>query len=197
MFLHERVTEAGGGVHPEWAPIGSRRRAHIDRVAALMDDWAERAGLEADDRTRWRAAAYLHDALREVDPETLRDQLPDRYRALPGPVLHGPAAAERLRAEGVEDSALLSAVEWHTLGHPELDGLGRALFAADFLDPGRSFMEEWRSGLRDRMPDELDEVTREILAARIRRLLDRGAPLLRPTVEFWNALVTETAAGPR
>ena len=99
MSLHERVAEAGRGIHPDWAPIGSRRRAHIERVGVLMEDWAARAGLGADDRARWKAAAYLHDALREVDPESLREQLPQGYRGYPGKVLHGPAAAERLRAE--------------------------------------------------------------------------------------------------
>jgi 2-amino-4-hydroxy-6-hydroxymethyldihydropteridine diphosphokinase len=160
-----------------------------------MDDWAVRAGLDADDRTRWNAAAHLHDALREIDPESLRDALPSRYRSLPGPALHGPAAAEKLRAEGVDDTSLLNAIRWHTLGHPDLDALGRALYAADFLDPGRSFMTEWRAELRDRMPEELSEVTRQVVAARIRRLLDRGVPLLQPTVDFWNELVAESEAG--
>lgn len=196
MSLHERVAEAGRGVHPDWAPIGARRRAHIERVGSLMEDWATRADLGTDDRTRWKAAAYLHDALREVDPKSLRGQLPERYRDLPGPVLHGPAAAERLRAEGVQDPELIDAVAWHTLGHPGLDRLGRALFAADFLEPGRSFMEEWRAELRDRMPEELDAVTREILAARIGRLVDRRKPILPPTVDFWNALVSEREGSP-
>ena len=189
MVLHERVAEAGRGTHPDWAPIGPRRRAHIERVARLMDEWAARAGLDDEDRARWRAAAYLHDALREVDADTLREEVPERLRTLPGPVLHGPAAAERLHVEGVDDGPLLHAVAYHTLGHPELDDLGRALYAADFLEPGRPFLEEWRAELRRRMPDDLEEVVRDILAARIRHLVDRGIPLQEPTVAFWNQLV--------
>jgi hypothetical protein len=39
------------------------------------------------------------------------------------------------------------------------------------------------------MPEELDAVTRDIVAARVSHLVDRGLELLPDTVEFWNALV--------
>ena len=195
MVLHERVAAAAEGVLPEWARVGLDRLAHIERVADLMEAWGRALGLDDPARARWRAAAYLHDALREVDPEALRAGLPERYRSLPGPVLHGPAAAERLRSEGVRDESLLRSVAYHTVGHPELDRLGRGLYAADFLEPGRPFLTGWRAELRARMPDHLDEVTREILSARIRHLVDCGVRLLDPTVAFWNAMLDERTAG--
>lgn len=191
MVLHERVAQAGEGAIPDWAHLRADRRAHIERVADLMGSWAAAAGLDETDQVRWRAAAYLHDALREVDPDTLRAILPERLRGLPGPVVHGPAAAERLRAEGVRDESLLRAVAWHTLGHPDLDALGRSLYVADFLEPGRPFLQDWRTDLRTRMPHELDAVTHEVLASRIRHLVDCDVPLLEPTVAFWNALLRE------
>lgn len=195
MVLHERVAAAAGGVLPEWACVGSKRLAHIDRVAELMGSWGSGLRLDDHDRARWRAAAYLHDALREADPEELRAALPERYAALPGPVLHGPAAAERLRSEGVADEPLLRAVAYHTVGHPDLDRMGRGLYAADFLEPGRPFLTGWRAELRARMPDDLDGVTREILASRLRHLVDCGVQLLEPTVAFWNAVLDERTAG--
>lgn len=195
MVLHERVAAAAEGVLPEWACVGSERRAHIERVAELMESWGRDLRLDDQDRARWRAAAYLHDALRETDPEELRAALPRRYAALPGPVLHGPAAAERLRSEGVADEPLLRSVAYHTVGHPDLDHLGRGLYAADFLEPGRAFLTEWRAELRARMPEDLDGVTREILGARVRHLVDCGVPLLEPTVAFWNALLDERKVG--
>lgn len=195
MVLHERVAAAAEGVLPEWARVGSERRAHIERVADLMESWGNALRLNDDERARWRAAAYLHDALREADPESLRAALPEHYAALPGPVLHGPAAAERLRSEGVDDEPLLRSVAYHTVGHPDLDRMGRGLYAADFLEPGRPFLTEWRAELRARMPDDLDGVTREILGARVRHLVDCGVQLLEPTVAFWNAVLDEQTAG--
>ncbi len=195
MVLHERVAAAAEGVLPEWARVGSERLAHIERVAELMESWGRALRLDDRDRARWRAAAYLHDALREVDPAELRAELPERYESLPGPVLHGPAAAERLRSEGVRDESLLRAVAYHTVGHPDLDRMGRGLYAADFLEPGRPFLTGWRAELRARMPDEIAEVTREILGSRIRHLVDCGVRLLEPTVAFWNVVLDERTAG--
>ena len=191
MPLHPIVSAASAGDLPAWAVAGPARREHMGRVADLLERWAAGLGLDADDRVRWRAVGFLHDALRDEDPEALRPRVPRAEQALPGPLLHGPAAAERLRIEGVEDGPLLTAVAWHTLGDPRFGPLGRALFAADFLEPGRSFLPEWREALRARMPSALDDVTVEVARARLGRCLERGTPLLGRAVEFWNRLVEE------
>lgn len=187
--LHPLVRAAAEGELPEWSRAGRARRAHMDRVVALLDEWAREADLPERDRLRWRAAGYLHDALREADPEALRPRVPPALADLPGRVLHGPAAAERMRAAGVGDAPLLLAVAFHTLGHPRFDLLGRALYAADFLEPGRSFRPGWRKALRRRMPAESGIVVREIVAARIAHQVERGGPLRPETVDFWNVLV--------
>lgn len=189
MNLHPRIAAAAEGVLPPWAEVGARRVEHIGRVATLMAEWGGALGLSDEDRARWRASAWLHDALREARPETLREGVPESLRGLPGSVLHGPAAAERLRREGVEDESVLRAVAYHTIGHPELDDMGRALYAADFLEPGRPFLTEQRATLRARMPQALDEVVRDVARIRIRHLLERDAPLQPHTVAFWNVLV--------
>lgn len=189
MDLHPRIAAAAEGVLPSWAEVGARRVEHIGRVAALMAAWGADLRLPDQEQARWRAAAWLHDALREARPETLRPAVPEPLRTLPASVLHGPAAAERLRGEGVEDESVLRAVAYHTLGHPHLDLLGRALYAADFLEPGRPFLVEQRAAMRARMPQALDEVVRDVARLRIRHLLERDVPLHADTVGFWNALV--------
>lgn len=191
MGLHERVAAAADGELPEWSQVGDARLAHIARVASLMATWAARRGLSATDQARWLAAAYLHDALRETPVDVLRSLVPEELRDLPAGALHGPATAERLRAEGVADLSLLRAVAYHTLGHPELDDLGRALYVADFLEPGRPFLPALREALRSRMPGELDAVAREVAGARIRHLIERDVPLRPETVGFWNVLTAE------
>ncbi len=193
MQIDERVRNAAEGRLPEWAAAGPARRAHMERVSALLGSWAEQLGLDASERLRWRAVGFLHDALREADPVRLREEVPPALRTLPDAALHGPAAAERLREEGVRDEALLDAIAYHTIGHPSLDTLGRALYVADFLEPGRAILPEWRAALRRRMPSDLDEVTREVLGARIRHLVDRGVALHPATVAFWNAVLCAPA----
>ncbi|HSG47780.1 MAG TPA: HD domain-containing protein [Longimicrobiales bacterium] len=186
--VHPVVKKAAKGILPDWAQVDDSRYAHMERVSALLKGWAKAAGLPKEERRRWRALGFLHDALKNVPAEQLRDLVREDLRDLPGAVLHGPAAAAMLRHDGVEDESLLLAVAYHTLGHPRLDDGGRALYAADFLEPGRNLRNKWRSSLRDRMPAELEAVTKEILAARIIHLLRRGRTVQPETMAMWNSL---------
>lgn len=192
MSAVDSIDRASRGELPSWAVAGSARREHIRRVAALMADWAARLGLGPEERKRWSAAAWLHDALRDAPAEVLRPMVPPELRDLPGPLLHGPATASRLRAEGVDDAALLDAVAFHTLGHPHFDRLGRALYLADFLEPGRTFEPVWRAALRARLPEAMETVLVEVAAARIEHLLMMQRPIRTETLAFWNSLVSSS-----
>lgn len=186
--LHPRVRSAGEGEFPEWARAEPERRDHMRRVAGLMESWARARGEAEDEVLSWSAAGILHDALRDAPPDTLRPELEPEWSGWPGALLHGPAAAARIRTEGVDDGELLRAVAYHTVGHAGFGDLGKALYCADFLEPGRQFEREWREELRARLPEELHEVTREVVAARIRYLLDRGRRIFPVTIRFWNRL---------
>lgn len=190
MSLHPIVRFAAGGELPGWSVAGEARRAHMARVVGVLEGWAEALALSGDERIRWRAAGYLHDVLRDAPADDLVLDAPDGLEASSDPMLlHGPAAAERLRQDGVEDVSLLRAVAHHTAGHPDLDGLGRALYAADFLEPGRAERADWRADLRNRYPLEPDEVLLEVARARICVLLEAGRALTDETRRFWNSLV--------
>jgi 2-amino-4-hydroxy-6-hydroxymethyldihydropteridine diphosphokinase len=169
--------------------VGDDRREHVERVAALMDAWAVAGNLSEEDRVRWRAAGFLHDALRDGPPEELRRMVDPSLEHVQGSLLHGPAAAGLLEKDGVTDRSLLLSVAFHTLGHPELDALGRSLYVADFLEPGRDDPNDWRRRLRERMPAELDAVVLEVAKAKLVGLVERGRRLHAETVAFWNGLV--------
>lgn len=186
--LHPIVSAAAEGRLPGWAALGELRRGHVHRVAALLDSWALGLGLGERDRARWRAAGLLHDALREAPPSQLRSRVaPLDARVLPDLTLHGPAAAERLRSEGVMDGELLLAVGRHTTGHRRFCLMGKALYVADLVEPGRP-LGPWRNELIARLPAELPEVTLEVAERRLVRGLRRGRPLIPHAVGFWNAL---------
>jgi HD superfamily phosphohydrolase YqeK len=159
------------------------------RVSDLMGTWAGRLGLPGDGVARWRAAGLLHDSLRDADFETLRPRVGRDLRDAPGKMLHGPAAAARLREEGVDDEPLLLAIAWHTLGHPDFDQLGRGLYLADYTEPGREYESAELAAKRDRVPDDMIGVLREVAEDRISRSLRKGRPLVEATVGFWTGLV--------
>ncbi len=171
---------------PAWAVVGAARRAHIARVVALVGQWAEERAVSAAEQARWLQAAWLHDALRDAPPTQLRDQVDREFADWPDLLLHGPAAAARLRAEGLRDEGILTAVCYHTIGHPELDAAGRALYLADFLEPGRSFDPIGRATWRARMPHDSHAVLVEVLAARIQHMINSHRPVRIETLAFWN-----------
>jgi HD superfamily phosphohydrolase YqeK len=191
--VHALVEAASRGVLPAWAVASEGRRGHMGRVADLLGAWANALDVGQEERVRWRAVGYLHDALRDERPEALRPHVPQPLRELPGALLHGPAAAERLRSDGVDDETLLAAVAYHTIGSPDLDTLGRALYAADFLEPGRAFLDRWRASLRARMPGDFDRVVLEIAQTRVDHLRARGASVQPSTLAFLEALTREAA----
>lgn len=184
--MNELVEKAAHGILPDWAEVKPKRKAHIERVAALMDEWAVAKSVAGKDRLRWLAAAWLHDALRDARPESLRPLVSDDFGDWPGPLLHGPACAARLRSAGVRDASLLRAVAFHTVGHPEFDDAGRALYLADFLEPGRTFDPVGRAVLRARMPHEENAVLRDVLRSRMAHLISSHKKIRRETVAFWN-----------
>jgi len=186
--LHPILERAAAGSLPEWAVVTPTRKLHTERVSKLMAKWARRLDLSDTDVKRWAAAGLLHDALRDADPELLRGTIPDDTSDIHPSLLHGPAAAHRLRQEGVEDEPLLLAIAYHTLGHPEMDRLGMTLCAADFLEPGRSSLRKLRKKLRKRMPRKYKNVVRRILKLRIRSNLSANRVLPSQTTDLWNRL---------
>lgn len=186
--LHPTLERAAAGTLPDWAVVTPERRHHVERVSALMARWAKQLELDPTDVKRWAAAGLLHDALRDEDPELLRKELPGDMGSVHPSLLHGPAAAARLRKEGVDDEPLLLAVAHHTLGHPDWDRMGMSLCAADFLEPGRTRLHKLRKKLRKQMPAKHKKVIRRILKLRINAHLVANRALSAETVGLWNRL---------
>jgi HD superfamily phosphohydrolase YqeK len=160
---------------PPWAVVTADRRAHIERVAALLSAWALATRAPEAQRDRWLKAAWLHDALRDAPAAN--------------ELAHGPMAADRAAQDGEIDRGVLDAVRYHSLGFAKWDDVGRMLYLADYLEPGRAFDRELRRSLAARVPEEPDAVLKQVAARRIARVIEERWPLVRETVEFWNSLV--------
>src|SRR2546427_146220 len=156
---------------PPWAVATPERRAHIERVVALLDEWARAMGVSDAERARWVKAAWLHDALRD---EQRSDEL-----------AHGPRAAARAAHDGERDRGVLDAVRYHTVGYVHWDDVGRMLYLADFLEPGRP----------------LDATDRAALAARVLRqagidvVAFGNAPATLGTLDSTRIVMRRPAAG--
>jgi 2-amino-4-hydroxy-6-hydroxymethyldihydropteridine diphosphokinase len=171
---------------PPWAVVGERRRAHIARVVALLDDWSAAMSLDDPERAAWLDAGRFHDALRDAPESELRALAGDAE--MPAMLLHGPAAAARLVREGETRADLLDAVRWHTVGHAEWARTGRALYMADFLEPGRRFDVELRAALAADVPADFDAAFRRVVQHRIEWTMREGRSLHAETARLWNAV---------
>jgi len=171
---------------PPWAVAGERRRAHIARVVALLDHWSAAMTLDDAERAAWLDAGRFHDALRDAPEAELRALAGDAQ--MPAAILHGPAAAARLAQDGETRADVLDAVRWHTLGRAEWARTGRALYMADFLEPGRRFDVELRAGLAAEVPADFDRAFRRVVQQRIEWTMREGKSLHAETVRLWNAV---------
>ena len=174
-------------VLPHWACVSDKRRAHIERVTALLDEWAVTLGLDEHEALVWHDAGRLHDALRDASEQTLRE-LAGSPEGFTTEMLHGPAAAAMLERHGEERSSLLEAIRMHTVGSRKWDRVGRALYMADYLEPGRKFSRADRAYLASQVAADLDGTFRQVVRARLEWSLREGMRLYPETVELWNAI---------
>lgn len=181
-----RITPSGlRPTLPTWATVSQDRLEHIARVAELVSTWAEEMGVPDNERNRWLRAVWLHDAMKDAPIEELVQWAPSATGS--EELRHGPAAAARAKAEGETDRGVLDAVRYHSIGLAEWDMVGRVLYCADYLEPGRKPSEE-RTALATRFPTDPSGVLRDVAQLRILRLVKSGWPLPEPTVRFWNSL---------
>lgn len=172
---------------PAWANVSERRLAHIERVTALLDQWSGELGLPPDEAQAWHDVGAWHDALRDAGEHELRTWAGDA--PWPVSVLHGPAAAGRLIHDGETRRDVLEAIRWHTLGNPAWGRTGRALYMADFLEPGRPFARAERAFLARHVRQDFEGVFRQVVQLRLEWTLREGKPVFPETAKLWNQLL--------
>jgi HD superfamily phosphohydrolase YqeK len=171
---------------PAWAVVSDKRRAHIGRVVALIDEWAPAMRLSAEEARAWHDAALLHDVLHDAPEAVLRALGGDSESEVK--LIHGPATAVRLAQEGETRRTVLDAIRWHTVGSPDWDRTGRALYMADFLEPGREFEQRDRAYLARQVPRDFDGTFRQVVRMRLEWTLREGKGIFPQTVALWNSV---------
>lgn len=171
---------------PLWARVGSKRLAHIERVTSLLRAWSAAMRLGPDEASAWIDAGAWHDALRDAPEERLRAITVDNET--PAGLLHGPAAAIQLEADGEKRKSVLDAIRYHTVGSPSWDRTGKALYMADYLESGRKFSREDRFFLAAQVPHSFDAVFRQVVRFRLDWSVREGNPIYPETVALWNSL---------
>ena len=155
-------------------------------MTALLVQWADVMHVRDDERVAWIDAGRFHDALKDASDAELRELVGEAPYEIQ--MLHGPAAAVRLERAGERRIGVLDAVRYHTIGYVDWDRTGRALYMADFLEPGRGFSKADRGFLAAQVPHDFDGVFRQVVRARLEWSLHEGFSLFPEAVELWNAV---------
>ncbi len=171
---------------PPWAQVTEKRATHIQRVTALLNAWAAAMRLPAADTRAFLDVGTWHDALRDAPEIELRQITGNRND--PAALLHGPAAAILLARDGESRADVLSAIRYHTVGHSDWGMLGKALYMADFLEPGRKFSRQDRYFLSLQVPTAFDAVFRQVVRMRLEWTVREGNSIFPETVALWNSL---------
>ncbi|MFW6280803.1 MAG: bis(5'-nucleosyl)-tetraphosphatase (symmetrical) YqeK [Halanaerobium sp.] len=123
--------------------LGKYRYEHTIRVLKAALELAEIYNAEIE---KVRKAAVLHDIAKNLEKNKLKKIIKksnwkiDCLEWSLDSVLHAPAGAEIAKKEfGIDDYDILEAVRYHTLGHPEMGLVAQIIYAADFIEDGRSF----------------------------------------------------------
>lgn len=186
-FCEERREELAGRVGP-------RRFAHSLGVAETAGGLARVYGA---DETAARVAGLLHDWDKGYDDpgilaraDELGMELDAELRAMPR-VLHGLTAAQALGREFPElPSEVLTAIERHTLGAPNMSDLDMILYIADALEPGRKGKVVQK--LREKISElELRELFLDVYAYWVQLIMERRHPIYSQTTEIWNSYMPE------
>jgi len=144
------------------------------------------------DVTQACLAGWLHDCARGLSDEELLS-LADEYNvqvdmyAKRCPVLlHAPVGAMLAHSWGFTDEVVLEAIRHHTLGIPKMTALGQIVYAADKIEPGRTYQGVER--LRLNIEKDFDTGILDAVAQSINYVLQRKLPVHPLTVAFWNWL---------
>lgn len=151
-----------------------------------MRELAVRHGLDPE-LAYW--AGYGHDLARELsreellrEAERLRILVDDRERQHPI-LLHGPVAAAWMAEGRVGGEAAWEAIRFHTTAAPGLSALGKALFVADGVEPGREY--PGRAELELLSYEDLDRGYGRLLAETLQYLAKKGLEPHPRMVQAW------------
>lgn len=124
------------------AQMSEKRLKHVMRVEQTALSLAENQGLNLE---KTSITALLHDYAKERPDDESQDVIISENLDLDllkfgNNIWHGPVGAVLVQKElRVEDEEILSAIQKHTIGAPQMTPLEKVIFVADYIEPQRTF----------------------------------------------------------
>ena len=145
-----------------------------------------------EDLTKASYAGLLHDCAKHMSNEKLLEQcekhglsVSESERKQPF-LLHGRVGAWLAKYKyGIDDSEILSSIEWHTTGKPDMTLLEKIVFTADYIEPGRDQAPNL-DRLRQLAFTDIDQAVCEILKQTLDYLHQQGSEIDPATEVTYN-----------
>ena len=166
------------------------RFQHVLRVEACSIQLAEKYGAAVE---ACSLAALLHDFSKEHDPESMKaivlsEGMDSEMTGYGSEIMHGPVGAYYAKTLfGITDEAILGAIRQHTIGGETMTLIGKVLFIADYIEPGRTFtgVDEAR-----RLAEiSLDEAAYFKIEKTIIHLVKKELPIYPGTIYVYNSWI--------
>lgn len=173
--------------------LNYKRFLHTMGVAYTATSLAMRYG---EDVERAEIAGLLHDCAKCISTDRMMTLCKKKGFELDAVEKNNPAllhskAGSVLAAEeyGIRDSAILSAICWHTTGRPDMTMLEKIIFISDYIEPGRTSAKRLPE-IRAAAFRDLDEALLMILGDTLDYLQETGSRIdtqTARTYEFYRA----------
>lgn len=174
--------------------LSKERYEHSVRVAETA---AFMCGLYGLDKNLGLVAGIAHDICKEIPSEekialAKKDGKPiEGLEAKIPDLLHGRAAGMKVSEFGIYDKNLVEAIANHTFGQKGLSDIGKILFVADKIEPGRpQSTDEYRKNLFSK---SLLGITLSVLEENIEYLKKRGKSVAEASLDWAKELRNESA----
>ena len=174
--------------------LSEKRFKHSLGVAEEAERLADKYGA---DKKKAYLAGLVHDVAKEIDTDSARTMVKDRFGIRVDPVtynvpklLHAPLGACLAQTEfGIFDAEILDAVKYHTTAKADMSLLTKIIYMADYIEPNRDF--EGVEELRKQAYQDLDEAIITGLDYTISELLSDGKMFHPDTVHARNYLILQ------
>ena len=178
--------------HSLQSRLSERRYEHTLGVEYTCCALAMRYGADMEQA---RLAGLLHDCAKHYSGEKLIKKCAEyqlsmnEYEKAFPELLHAKVGANLARTKyGIEDKAVLDAIDCHTTGKPNMNLLEKILYVADYMEPNRDRAPRLNE-IRTLAFSDLDACLLMILSGTLNYLKSTGSvidPQTEATYEFYN-----------
>lgn len=176
--------------------LNEERYIHTLGVSEAAEELAEMFNLNKE---KAMLAGLLHDAAKCFSNEKLLEIIHTHITDIKDcelvnyKTLHAPVSAYLAKNQfNIQDSEILDAIRWHTLGRVGMSSFEKIIFLADKIE-ARTRNAEFRNKCLDLLKEEkgLDKALFECFVATIKSLADRRLAVCHITIDVYNELLTK------